>query len=586
MQTTTGTGLYLRLLRYVAPYRGAFALGVAGMIVVAATEPVLPAIMKPLLDGIFVEKDEAIMRWMPAIIVALFIVRGLAEYTATFCINWVGNKVVMDLRSAMFARLLELPTPYYDDRASGNLISKLTYDVAQVTTAATSVLTVIFKDALAMVGLLGWMLWLNWKLTLLALLMAPIVVWVVRRIGLRLRASSRDVQRGMGEVTQVLQETIEGHKVVKLFGGQRYEASRFNEHANRVRRYMMKQVAAAAASVPIMQLIAAIALAVMIYIATVQSSAAEITVGGFGSFVAAMLMLNAPLKRITSVNEPLQRGLAAAESIFELLDQDAEADAGAVALGRARGEIRFENVSFRYGDSPILALDGINLAIAPGETLALVGASGSGKTTAVNLVPRFYRPTRGRILLDGHDLAEVSLASLRANIALVSQDVVLFNDSVAANIAYGAMNGASRKQIIAAAEAAHAMEFIAKMPDGLDTLVGENGVKLSGGQRQRLAIARALLKNAPVLILDEATSALDSESERQVQAALEALMLGRTTIVVAHRLSTVERADRIVVLDHGRIVETGPHRALLERDGVYAKLYRIQFADQAAALVE
>jgi subfamily B ATP-binding cassette protein MsbA len=344
----------------------------------------------------------------------------------------------------------------------------------------------------------------------------------------------------------------------------------------------MKQVAAAAVSVPIMQLIAAVALAVMIYIATLQSSAAEITVGGFGSFVAAMLMLNAPLKRITSVNEPLQRGLAAAESIFELLDQEPEPDTGGVALGRARGEIRFERVSFRYGDAPRLALAGIDLAIAPGESVAVVGPSGSGKTTLVNLVPRFYRPTEGHILLDGHDLADLALSSLRANIALVSQDVVLFNDTVAANIAYGVMNGATRDAIVAAAVAAHAMEFIDKMPDGLDTLVGENGVKLSGGQRQRLAIARALLKNAPLLILDEATSALDSESERQVQAALETLMRGRTTIVVAHRLSTIERADRIVVLENGRIVETGPHAALLRRDGVYARLYRIQFADQVA----
>jgi subfamily B ATP-binding cassette protein MsbA len=574
--------LYLRLLRYVAPYRGAFAIGLLGMIIVAATEPVLPAIMKPLLDGIFVDKNPTIMRWMPLAIVALFVVRGLAEYTATFCINWVGNKVVMDLRAAMFGRVLELPAPYYDERASGNLISKLTYDAAQVTTAATSVLTVIFKDSLAMIGLLAWMLWLNWKLTLLALVMTPIVVWVVRSISRRLRASSRDVQRSMGEVTQVLQEAIEGHKVVKLFGGQRYETKRFNDQANRVRRYMMKQVAAAAVSVPIMQLIAAVALAVMIYIATLQSSAAEITVGGFGSFVAAMLMLNAPLKRITSVNEPLQRGLAAAESIFELLDQEPEPDTGGVALGRARGEIRFERVSFRYGDAPRLALAGIDLAIAPGESVAVVGPSGSGKTTLVNLVPRFYRPTEGHILLDGHDLADLALSSLRANIALVSQDVVLFNDTVAANIAYGVMNGATRDAIVAAAVAAHAMEFIDKMPDGLDTLVGENGVKLSGGQRQRLAIARALLKNAPLLILDEATSALDSESERQVQAALETLMRGRTTIVVAHRLSTIERADRIVVLENGRIVETGPHAALLRRDGVYARLYRIQFADQVA----
>ncbi|MGQ0523139.1 MAG: lipid A export permease/ATP-binding protein MsbA [Betaproteobacteria bacterium] len=582
MDANSGTAVYLRLLRYVKPYRGAFAVGIAGMVVVAATEPVLPAMLKPLLDGIFVEKNEAIMRWMPLLIVALFLVRGLAEYAASYAINWVGNKVVMDLRSEMFARLLELPTPYYDDNASGNLISKLTYDAAQVTTAATSVLTVIFKDSLAMLGLLGWMFWINWKLTLLALVMTPIIVWVVRVIGMRLRASSRDVQRSMGDVTQVLQETIEGHKVVKLFGGQDYEAARFNDQTNRVRHYMMKQISAAAASMPVVQLIAAVALAVMIYLATVQSSAAEITVGGFGSFIAAMLMLTAPLKRITSVNEPLQRGLAAAESIFDLLDQRAEVDTGTIAIARARGEIRFDNVSLRYEDAPNLALDGITLTIAPGETLALVGASGSGKTSLVNLVPRFYRPTSGRVYLDGHDLAALSLASLRANIALVSQDVVLFNDTVAANIAYGTMNGASRSDIVAAAAAAHAIEFIDTMADGLDTLVGENGVRLSGGQRQRLAIARALLKNAPVLILDEATSALDSESERHVQAALDTLMQGRTTIVVAHRLSTVERADRIVVLDHGRIAETGTHRELLAREGLYAKLYRVQFADQAS----
>jgi subfamily B ATP-binding cassette protein MsbA len=387
----------------------------------------------------------------------------------------------------------------------------------------------------------------------------------------------------MGDVTQVLQETIEGHKVVKLFGGQRYEATRFGEQVNHVRRFMMKQTTAAAASVPVVQLLAGVALASIVYLATQQSSANEITVGEFVSFVTAMLMLTAPLKRVTGVNEPLQRGLAAAESVFELIDQAGESDPGQATIARARGEIRFDDVSFTYGNAERAALDAITLTINPDETVALVGASGGGKSTLANLVPRFYRPTRGRILLDGHDLETLTLASLRANIALVSQDVVLFNDSVAANIAYGVMRDTSEAEIIAAAEAAHAMDFIREMPQGLNTLVGENGVRLSGGQRQRLAIARALLKNAPVLILDEATSALDSESERHVQAALDTLMQGRTTIVIAHRLSTIEKAARIIVLDSGRIAEIGSHRELLEKNGIYAKLYNIQFKLQAPA---
>ena len=578
MQQMTSSGLYLRLLKYVAPYWRIFALALIGMVMVGLTEVALPALMKPLLDGTFVYKDQALMRWMPAVIIAVVVVRGSAEYMAAYSINWVGNKLVMDLREAMFSKLLGLPTPYYDDHASGNLISKLTYDVTQVTAAGTSVLTVMFKDSVSLVGLLIYMLWLNWKLTLLALVMTPLIVGVVRLISVRLRMSSRSVQQAMGDVTQVLQETIEGHKVVKLFGGQRYEGARFGEQVNRVRRFMMKQTTAAAASVPIVQLLAGLALAAIVYLATQQSSGNEITVGEFVSFITAMLMLTAPLKRITGVNEPLQRGLAAAESVFDLIDQPAESDPGRSAIARVDGAIRFDNVSFTYANADRPALQGITLTINPAETVALVGASGGGKTTLANLVPRFYRPTGGRILLDGYDLETLTLASLRANIALVSQDVVLFNDSVAANIAYGVMRDTSEADIVKAAEAAHAMEFIRAMPDGLNTLVGENGVRLSGGQRQRLASARALLKNAPVLILDEATSALDSESERHVQAALETLMQGRTTMVIAHRLSTIERANRIVVLDRGQIAEIGSHRELLAAGGIYARLYEIQFA--------
>jgi subfamily B ATP-binding cassette protein MsbA len=577
VQQLTSTELYLRLLRFVKPYRAVFAGGIVAMMLVAATEPALPALLKPLLDGTFVEKDERIMTWMPLVIVAIFVVRGIAEYIAQYAINWVGNRVVMDLRNAMFEKLLQLPSPFYDNHPAGNLISKVTFDVMQVTNAATNVLTVVFKDGLAAFGLLGWMLWLNWKLTMLSLVMTPAIILVVRTISKRLRTSSRDVQRSMGDVTQVLQEAIEGHKVVKLFGGRHYEQGRFNTEANRVRRYLMKQTTAAAASVPIVQLIAAIALAFIVSLATMQSSANEITVGGFVSFITAMLMLNAPLKRVTSVNEPLQRGLAAAESIFQLIDRPGEPDAGTVTLERARGALRFDHVSFSYPETERPALEDIDIDIRPGDTVALVGPSGSGKTTLANLVPRFYHPTRGRITLDGHDLEALTLESLRANIALVSQDVVLFNDTVAANIAYGTLDRVSEADITAAARAAHALEFIEQMPEGMRTLVGENGVKMSGGQRQRLAIARALLKNAPILILDEATSALDSESERHIQAALETLIRGRTTIVIAHRLSTVERANRIVVLDRGRILEAGTHHELLTSGGLYARLYRTQF---------
>ncbi len=569
--------LYARLLGYVKPYWKAFAVSILGIAVSAATEPLLPALLKPFLDGTFVQKDDVVMRWAPVFILVIFFVRGLASFFGSYAIHWVGNTLVMDLRAEMFRKLVSLPTRFYDDHATGSLISKLTYDVTNVTAAATNVVTITIRDSIILVGLLGWLFYLDWKLTLLSLIVAPIVALVIHTINRRLRSSSRDTQRAMGNITQVIEESVTAHKVVKLFGGQHYEQERFQTEINGVRQHLMKQAVAAVANVPIVQMVAAIAVSLVIYLAIGQAKSDTSTVGGFLSFVTAMLMITAPLKRLTSVSEFMQRGLAAAESVFELIDTPGETDTGKETIARAKGNLAFEHVSLSYQADERLALQDICLDIPAGQSVALVGASGSGKSTMANLVPRFYLPTSGRITLDGHDLADLTLASLRSNIALVSQEVVLFNDTIAANISYGQMREVPEEEIIAAAQAAHAMEFIRELPHGLKTLVGEKGVRLSGGQRQRLAIARAILKDAPLLILDEATSALDSESERHVQAALETLMQGRTTLVIAHRLSTIEKADRIVVMQKGQIVETGTHRELLGKNGVYAQLHRIQF---------
>jgi len=573
--------LYLRLLGHVRPHWKGFVLTLAATALAAATEPLFPALMKPLLDKGFGQGEQGWLAWLPLAIVGIFLLRGVAGFLAGYGMSWVSNRVITDLRQLMFERLMRLPAAYFDAHASSVPATRIAYDVNGVAAAATSTLTVLIRDTLSVIGLVGWLLYLNWKLTLISLAVIPLTALVVRAFSKRLRRLSLSAQEGMAQMNEVLQESIRGHKVVKIFGGEQHATSRFDKVNKALRGYGMRQAIAAAAVAPITQIFASVGLAIVVWVALQQSAGNETTVGGFVSFITAMLLLLAPLKHLADINAPLQRGLAAAESVFRMLDETPELDTGTVALGRARGEIEFAGVGLRYGAASRDALSGIDLRVRPGETLALVGPSGGGKTSLVNLVPRFYHAGSGQIRIDGQDIESLTLGSLRANIAHVGQDVFLFDDTVAANIAYGGRRDASREQIEAAARAAHALDFIAAMPQGFDTVIGENGARLSGGQRQRLAIARALLKDAPILILDEATSALDSESERAVQEALEELMRGRTTLVIAHRLSTVEHADRIAVLAQGRIAEIGSHAELLAANGVYASLYRLQFAEAA-----
>ena len=568
--------IYLRLLRHVLPYWRAFALGTAMMIVLGLTEPAFPAI----LDMIVSSFEQQALDSVPlhaAFFLGVFFIRGLSSFLSVFTLESVAARLVLDLRQDMFDRLMRIPAPAYDNVASGSLISKVTFDAQQVTEAATHAVTVLVRDSVAVIGLLGWMLWIDWKLTLIALATAPIVIAVVVYFSRRLRRMSHGLQRTMGDVTHVLQESIEGHKVVKVFSGQAYERQRFTDAANRVRRFQVKFIAAAAAAAPIAQMVTATALAIILLLCAKRFAGGEITISDFVSFFTAMALLFSPLKRLTRVNARIQKGIAAAASVFALIDAPVETDTGSVRIRRADGRLELDSITFRYQGEGRPVLDSVSIAVEPGETVAIVGPSGSGKTTIAGLIPRFYDPESGCVRLDGADLRGLTLESLRANIALVSQDIVLFDDTVAANIAYGATDGASCEAITAAARAAHALEFIEAMPHGLDTLIGERGVKLSGGQRQRLAIARAVLKDAPVLILDEATSSLDSESERHIQEAVETLRAGRTTLVIAHRLSTIEGADRIIVMDRGRIADAGTHAELIERNGLYAGLYRFQF---------
>lgn len=569
--------LYFRLLGYLWPYWRVFAVSLLGMVVAAATEPAFARLMKPLVDGNFARQGQSDLWHVPLWIVTVFVVRGLTSYVNEYSMAWLAGKLVQDLREAMFRQLLCLPVSFYDQSPTGVLLSKVAYDVNQVTQAGANIITVTVKDSLTVLGLLGLLLYTDWQLTLVCIAILPLVGLLIRWASRRLRGLSRDGQQAMGELTQILEEAISCQRVVKIYGGQTQEQTRFAQATNRLRQLNVKQTAASSGNSAVVQLLIACALAIIVYFASQRAANGQLTAGDFMSFMTAMLMLFAPIKRLTSVNESLQKGLAAAESVFSLLDEVPEHDLGQMTLPRAVGDLRFEQVSFHYPQSERAALTGINLHIQAGETVALVGGSGGGKTTLAQLIPRFYNPSHGIIYLDNQPLDHFTLTDLRAQIALVSQDITLFNASVAANIAYGARQRASLADIEAACIAAHALEFIHELPQGLETVIGDNGVRLSGGQRQRLAIARALLKDAPILILDEATSALDSASERQVQAALERLMHGRTTLVIAHRLSTIEKADRILVLQGGQILEAGDHAQLLTRQGAYARLHQLQF---------
>ena len=574
--------LYRRLLSHVVPYWRVFLLSIISMVLLAATDPAIPALMQPLLNGAFIEKDPQTIAFMPFLFVGLFIIRSLAAYISGLSLNWVANKVIMDLRQTMFERFIDYPTSFFDANSSGSLMSRFTYDVTQIKDASTNAISTIVRDSLSVMGLLGWMFYIDWTLALICLLGAPIIAIIVTIIKRRLRKMSRKVQDTMGDIHHVLAECFDAQKVIKLYGGQKVEKQRFFKTINAHRRFAMKFLSASVATGPAIQIFTAFLLAIIIYVATQQASSNNLLVGDFVSFFAAIAMILGPLKRLAGVNEHIQKGLAASESVFNILDTDIEPQSGDKKLTDVKGAIEFKNVSYRYPEAKTEALDSISLVIKPGETVALVGESGSGKTTLANLIPRFYELQAGTILYDDVDVAELSLLSLRKNIAYVSQDVVLFNDSVRNNIAYGDKNDASDEAIWAAAEAAYAIEFIKDLPEKMDTIVGEDGARLSGGQRQRLAIARALLKNAKLLILDEATSSLDTRSERHIQSALDNVKRGRTSLIIAHRLSTIENADHIIVLNKGYIVEEGKHDELLKLKKHYARLHQIQFRENDA----
>lgn len=580
--------VYKRLLSYVKPYRWAFFLALFGNILYGVVDAGFIKLFEPLLNKGFVDKDQEFIRWIPIIVVSIFVLRGMATFLSTYFMGWVGRNVVMNFRQEMFKHLLRLPTRHYDKTTSGEMLSKITYNVEQVADACSDAITVLVRESCTAIALVAVMMSISWRLTVLFAVLLPVMAGIMHFVSKRMRMLSTRIQDSMGAVTHVAEEAIEGQKEIKAFGGQAYESDRFSQATDHNRQQEMKLIVTSALSIPMIQIVGSIALAFTVYLATLSPEhilQTAITPGAFAAMISAMIALLKPIKQLTKVNSNIQKGIAGATSIFKFLDEEPEIDTGRVVPDKVDGHIKFNKVTFSYRQQDAQnvsalknkTLNAISFEVKAGETVAIVGRSGGGKSTIVSLLPRFYEAL-GEILIDGVDIKDMPLFELRKYISIVNQQVTLFNDTVAKNIAYG--SDASMDEIKHAAKLAHADEFIERLSEGFDTVVGENGVRLSGGQRQRIAIARAILKRAPILILDEATSSLDTESERHIQAALEQLMSQCTTLVIAHRLSTVQNADRIMVVDKGEIIEIGTHEQLMGSKGLYSALRVMQYQER------
>ena len=575
--------VYKRLWRYVLPHRGVAIVALIAMAATAVIEMTMVALVEPLMDEALVAKNLETARWLPIAFVIVFVLRGAAGFATEASLGWIGRSVISSLRRDLFRKYLTLPSRFFEKQSSGPLLSRMTYNVEMVAESVTTVVTILIRDLLTVIAAIGLMIYQSARLFLLVAVVLPIVAVLIRALGKAFRRYSSRIQDSVGEVTQVTEEVLSGNRIVKIFGGQDYEMQRLVDHDEGNRRQNMKLIRVRSLGVAVTQVVFGIGIAGVVYFAGIESVNNNLSPGSFMAFFGALMLMMQPLRRITNVNATLQRGIAAGDSVFRIIDEPDEVDSGSYRGERVDGAVEFRNVSFSYDSDDAPVIRDLSLKVESGRTLAIVGHSGSGKSTLVSLLPRFYDVESGEILLDGRPIREYALDYLRENISLVSQDVVLFNDTIANNLAYGQLKHCSRAELLEAAEAAHVLEFVREMPHGLETMVGDRGVLLSGGQRQRIAIGRALLKNAPVLILDEATSSLDTKSERRIQEALNALMKNRTTLVIAHRLSTVENADQIIVLDEGRVVESGTHAELLAANGHYAALYRMQFSDEAAA---